>query len=296
MTQSFDAALESDKHEAQRLLGKCMLQLQAYERATKAIAQDHSRVMAFSKQGALETSDAVTDDRRTLGCVVNTLLGSFLNNEDNPRSPETPSLTPSDGSWAAMRYGIRLSASEFSRIEDDLKAFVALRNDLVHNFVDQHNLNSQEDCQAAIKALSEASERITRHWKDLRGWVDDMLDARKMMAEALNSGAVQEWLIHGKIHWPYAKIIHAVREVAAEIAVDGWAPITKTGTIVVNRYPDELPAHYDCNSWGHLIHESRLFEIRYLEINGQRIGCFRDKPVFAKSTRAIEAPEPKQVM
>jgi len=86
-----------------------------------------------------------------------------------------------------MRYQLTLSAEDFARIRSDLRELVLLRNNLVHRFIDQHDLWSTEGCGTARDALVAADARIDRHMKQLRGWAESMDQARHLAAEFIQS-------------------------------------------------------------------------------------------------------------
>ena len=69
----------------------------------------------------------------------------------------------------------------------------------------------------------------------------------------------------------------ALREAAAELAVEGWTPVASAGRWIVERLPEHLPAKYGCSSWRQVVHESRLFELRYRDVGGQRAAWYRPK-------------------
>ncbi|MBP8276214.1 MAG: OST-HTH/LOTUS domain-containing protein, partial [Propionivibrio sp.] len=79
------------------------------------------------------------------------------------------------------------------------------------------------------------------------------------------------------VFWPVAGIVSALREAAGELAVDGWASIAEAGRWIAERFPEQLPAKYGCSSWRQVVHESRIFDLRYFEINGQRSARYREK-------------------
>lgn len=61
----------------------------------------------------------------------------------------------------------------------------------------------------------------------------------------------------------------------AQKRADGIDP--RDGRWIAERHPDQLPAKYGCSSWRQVVHESRLFELRYREVDGQRAAWYRAK-------------------
>ncbi|WP_275540119.1 OST-HTH/LOTUS domain-containing protein [Escherichia coli] len=49
------------------------------------------------------------------------------------------------------------------------------------------------------------------------------------------------------------------------------------GRWIADRHPEQLPAKYGCSSWRQVVHECRLFELRYREVEGQRAAWYRPR-------------------
>ncbi len=192
MTEATTQDVESIQGAVQRLLGQCLLRLQAYERLMKAIATQHEvSGSAKSLSENLAEREAVIA-RKTLGQLVGQLLGSFLTRDDQLK-PINDSSEPSKGA-ASIAFSMQIAypADAFLRIERELSEFVQLRNDLVHHFAERHDLTNFAGCQIAEQALIEAAKRIERHHADLRSWGEDLNNSRIMMAEAIKSPELRD--------------------------------------------------------------------------------------------------------
>lgn len=73
--------------------------------------------------------------------------------------------------------------------------------------------------------------------------------------------------------------VRALREAASELAVDGWTSVAEAGRWISKRHPEQLPAKYGCSSWRQVLHESRLFELRYRDVGGQRTAWFKAREI-----------------
>ena len=177
---------------------------------------------------------------------------------------------------------LRMSVEDYDRTQNDLKELVLLRNNLVHHFIDQHDLWSLDGCRDAHDSLVAAYSRIDKHFEQLRGWAEHMDQARRLAAEFAQSDAFRDLVINGNapdgsVDWTAAGIVRVLREADAELAIEGWTPVASAGRWIAERHPDQLPAKYGCSSWRQVVHESRLFELRYREVNGQRAAWYRAK-------------------
>ncbi|MBV6795056.1 OST-HTH/LOTUS domain-containing protein [Xanthomonas campestris pv. daturae] len=225
---------------------------------------------------------------KTLGTLVGNLLGSYVVTNEAETPAEVTADAPEDVISFGMRMHLSMSAEDFARTQDDLKELVSLRNNLVHHFIDQHDLWSLDGCRGAHDALVAAYSRIDQHFEQLRGWAEHMDQARRLTAEFVQSDAFHDLVVNGiapdgVVDWPAAGIVRALREAAGELAVEGWAPVASAGRWITERHPDQLPAKYGCSSWRQVVHESRLFELRYREVDGQRAAWYRAKQDSAHS-------------
>lgn len=133
-----------------------------------------------------------------------------------------------------------------------------LRNNLVHHFIDhqfidQHDLWSTDGCRSARDALVAAYHRIDQQFEQLRGWAEHMDQARRLVAELVQSDVFRDLVINGiapdgTVDWPAAGIVRARREAANELAVDGWTPVAAAGRWIMERSPEEQPNKYGCDS------------------------------------------------
>ena len=278
--QPIDEELQTLQRDVQRMLGRCLLRLQQYEQLMKAIVAHHeisASGLPLESNQAERIADAAN---KTLGTLVGTLLGTYVTSgdQDEVAEPDAPDNIIS----FKMKMSLRMSAEDFDTTQNDLKELVLLRNNLVHHFIDQHDLWSLDGCRGAQESLVAAYSRVDQHFEQLRGWAEHMDQARRLAAEFAQSDAFRDLVINGiapdgSVDWPAAGIVRALREAADQLAVDEWTPVATAGRWIAERYPDQLPAKYGCSSWRQVVHESRLFELRYREVNGQRAAWYRPK-------------------
>jgi hypothetical protein len=278
-TLSNDDALQPLQRDVQRLLGRCLLRLQQYERLMKAIVAHHDISGPAHSLEAIRAARIEETATRTLGTLVGQLLGSYVVTEEGDAGNQDPD-PPVDVISFRMRAQLNLSAEDYARTQDDLKDLVSLRNSLVHHFIDQHDLWTVDGCRAAQDALTAAYTRIDQHFEQLRGWAEHMDQARRLAAEFVQSDVFHDLVINGiapdgTVDWPAAGVVRALRDAASELAVDGWTPVAAAGRWISERHPEQLPAKYGCSSWRQVVHESRLFELRYRNVDGQRAAWYK---------------------
>lgn len=273
MTAAADDRLQIARDEVRRSLGHCLLTLQSYERVMKAIMADHelSARLQSGSTAALQVCASADLSRSTLGQLVQQLTNSFLTSDEGA---ERPASAQHDVAFH-MRVQVRLSVDDFERIKHGLTELVLLRNNLVHHFLDQHDLKSLEGCQKAIERLAADSCTIDQRLGELREWAQDLSQARRYAAEILASGDMRKFIVGGAIHWPSTTIIAALRQAASKLAIDGWTHVETASDWITSQDPGERPDAYGCRSWRQVLHQSGVFELQYRRAQGRRSAWYR---------------------
>lgn len=274
--------LNALQREVQRMLGKILLRLQQYERLTKIIVAHHKLSGPAHSLDTIRAERIADTSGKTLGTLVNDLLGSYVINNEIGGPEEETAISPEKVNSVSFRAGLKVSDGDFARITNELKELVSLRNNLVHHFIDQHDLWSLEGCRGAQDALVAASNNIYQHIEQLKIWVENMQKCQRQVAEFLQSDEGREFIVNGiapdgTVYWPAAGIVYALRGAAGELAIDGWTCLATASTRILEREPEQSPAKYGCSSWRQVVHESRIFELRHFEIDGRRSARYREK-------------------
>lgn len=140
------------QQEVQRLLGRCMLRLQQYEKLMKAILAHHD--ISGPAQELDQRRDARIEDISTnsLGQVVAKLMGSYLVRDGEVEAAKD-AIHSTDDITISMRVQIQMSKEDHARTTASLRELVLLRNGLVHHFIDQFDLWSVDGCASANEHL-----------------------------------------------------------------------------------------------------------------------------------------------
>ena len=140
-----DESLPVARHAVEHLFGQCLLRLQSYELLMKSIVAGHQLSGPTTSIKEAQANRAAETGRKTMGSLVNALMGSFL----VPEGQEEIRKDREDAPSLAWNVVIALPPEEFARIEAEHRDLVLLRNTLVHHFLEQHNLRTADGCQAA---------------------------------------------------------------------------------------------------------------------------------------------------
>lgn len=288
MTAGSDDAVQTLQHEVQRLLGKCLLRLQQYELLMKVIVAHHDISGPVQSLNAIRATRLAETDRKTLGTLVGQLLGSYLVHDEVGTAVRAATDTFDDENSISLRIQLHLTPEDFARTEGGLRELVLLRNSLVHHFLDQHDLTTLKGCRGAQTTLNTACSRIEHHLDELRQWVEHLENTGRQLSDFVSSDGFHNLMVNGiasdgTVHWPLAGAVRALRDAATELAIDGWTAVAAAGSWIAARDPGQLPSKYGFSSWRQILHESRLFELRYIERGGQRAAWYREKESISNS-------------
>ncbi len=138
MTTLSDDALQTIQREIQRLLGRCLLRLQQYERLIKAIVAHHEISGPPHALEAIRAARVTETARKTLGTLIGDLLGSYVVVNGDQTAPKDTINSSEDTASFNFRMQLGLSDIDFARTETELRELVLLRNSLVHHFIEEH--------------------------------------------------------------------------------------------------------------------------------------------------------------
>lgn len=186
-----DSEVDALRQEMHQKLGGCLVRLQQYELVMKELV---ARARVEGEAKALPETLAAQDARfakRTLGQVVGDFVDRMLEDTDLENVPEAPVDAPA-------RIGIYFSTAFPSDTKTDVQSsledFVRLRNDLVHGFIRDHDIETATGLSSAIDDLDATYTTIDRRFDELSDWYQQMVDLQQLVAEFIESDAGQELL------------------------------------------------------------------------------------------------------
>lgn len=261
------------RREVEHLFGKCILRFQAFELLMKALVAQHRVSGAYAPPKGALTRQVDDTQRKTLGSLVGDMMTSFLVPEG--QEGRSDDADEQSGSSFTMLQQIVLPPDEFARMEAEHRDLVALRNFLVHHFLEEHDLHSEVGCRGARQALVVALDRVTRACNDLSGLALESAAARKAMADLLATPAMRDAIVSGRPPWPHTTIVQALHNASTALAAGDWTPVDAAVEWLAAHYPDESPKDYGCRTWQQVIHDSGLFELQRREADGRRHAWYR---------------------
>ncbi|UCV23827.1 OST-HTH/LOTUS domain-containing protein [Ferribacterium limneticum] len=244
--------------------------MQQLELLVKALWIDSEHESAFGQveeiQAAqLRRKEFVSD--KTLGTVLKSFVGSYIAPDLGKDAGDGVSASVIDKKML-FRYKSKISMAEddYARTVQEFEALVAMRNDLVHHFIERFNLWSDEGCEAAEAHLNSCDQQIESQLSIMHAWVKSHQEARDRTLALVNSDDFLVFLSHGEqscrpIDWADTPIVKILFEAESRIAKDGWVSLVDAISWMAIEYPNEKPMLYGCSRWRHLLHETQLFEV-----------------------------------
>jgi hypothetical protein len=255
-----DSIAEAQR-EVQRKLGRTLLRIQQLEIMVKSMVA-HSVVEGESgdMRGFLNKRKQDVANK-TLGQVVGGLKTDILSLPRNEKDEQQEHHGDPTKFWFRMSFRIEMSPEELQRTHQELAELVELRNELVHHFIEIHDIWTEAGCAIADAYLDDCFRVIDQRLEGLR-------KIAQRQIEAMQSGEVKDFVLHGILPsgagaiWSSCTIVNLLREAEAALAVDGWTPLARAIEYISSREPSHTPKRYGCSSWRQVLHESGVFTIR----------------------------------
>jgi len=262
------------QREVQRKLGRCLLRIQQYERQLKAVVSFSALRGPADQLQMIQEKNIACAQSKTLGALVGMLTENHLVPEGKDEDASETESSLYGESWVSYRQQLGMPAEQYESTKAALKELVALRNGLVHHFLERFDLWSEPSCLAADGFLDQSYATIDIHYLKLRDWAKSLDELRFTMASFLGSQAFEDMFdginADGSIQWPISGICSCLRSAESELARGGWTPLEAAIRWIGHLYPKETPKRYGCSSWRQVLYESRQFEVRKVLAEHQR--------------------------
>ena len=280
MTEDPRPALQRD---VQRLLGRCMLRIQQYERLMKAILAHHELA------GPVETLEVQRSTRieklsdKSLGTLVKALFETYVVPDGFERDLLPDGKVATDRISMAFSFRMSMAPDRWAQTKEAVEDLVAMRNDLVHHLIDRFDVWSEEGCVAAVRHLEDSYGRIDRHYLELVEWAKSMEMAREAAESFAKSPAFYELIVNGiapdgSFAWSNSGMVRALRQASEANDIQGWARLDEVCTWLATHEPEQTPDKYGCRTWPQVVNESRLFDLQYrTSIDGRKEGWIRER-------------------
>ena len=218
------------QREVQRLLGRCMVRIQQYEKALKTLLAHHEIAGPVDTLADQPAQRAEKLAGQTLGNLAKQLFESFVVPEGFERELLPDDKTPTDRISVAHSFRMTLCSEQLAQTKSSIQEFVDLRNDLVHHFLSHFNIWEEQGCLGAIAYLEDSYLRIDARFQELRAWMLTMQTASEATAAFMASEVYLDLLIYGinpdgSFEWSQTGIVRALRNEVQALAGDDGVPL-----------------------------------------------------------------------
>lgn len=269
------------QRDVQRLMGRCMLRLQQYERLMKAMLAHHELGGPMDQLEAQQATRVEKFSDKSLGTLVKALFESYVVVEGAEKPVLDDTKVPTDRISMSFQFRMEMAEERRAEVKAAIDDLVLMRNELVHHLIERFDVWTDQGCVAAAEHLNQCYERIDRHYEELRRWAESMDDVRAHAASFAQSEVFLDMVLNGiapdgTFDWPNTGIVRVLREAATAKATEGWARLDEATAWIAERHPEQVPQKYGCRSWPQVLSESKGFRLEYRRTDdGPRIAWYR---------------------
>lgn len=185
-------SIPEQQRDVQRLLGRCMLRIQQYERLMKDILTHHELSSAIHQLEAQKVLRAQRYSDKSLGTLVKSFFESYVIEEGTePRVTKEPAANESQIS-VSFRHQIQMSEERRAQTLAAIEELVAMRNDLVHHLIERFDVWTDEGCARASEHLLQCHVTVDARFSELRQWAESMENARALSASFAQSDVFRD--------------------------------------------------------------------------------------------------------
>lgn len=258
------------QREVQRKFGRNLLCLQQYEKLAKFLVAEQTIAGTADDLVNAQLLRHESVANKTLGQVVGDLVGGFIAPANSTADPVANDEDERDLTMPFIQAStcIELPEDVFKRTQQNLADLVALRNELVHHFLEKHDLMTEPGCLAADTYLDVCFKQIDAYWNELQQWAKHSDDLRTQLASYIKTPEFRDFIIHGikpgnaGVLWASCTIVNLLRDAEADLAKEGWTLLSNAIEYIGKREAEHTPEKYGCSSWPQVLHESKQFELR----------------------------------
>ncbi len=213
-----------------------------------------------------ERKDQLSD--KTLGTLVKSLFETYVVPDGFERDLVPKETISSEQISMTVAHRIQMSPEALEETRSAIESLVAMRNELVHHFIERFDIFTDEGCIKGVSYLEGCYDQIDQHFRQLAEWARTMDEARIATVQFMQSTQFIELLVNDNtpnaaVEWQHTGIVRELRDVVRKLGVDGWHSVDRARELILLRSPDQTPQHYGYRTWPQLLSESRLFDLEY---------------------------------
>lgn len=253
--------IEELKNEVLRKIGRNVVLYQQLEVMLKLLVSNGNIAGYVCDLQLIKEQKKEKVMRQTLGHVA----GQFLENtygEYQEHDEELDELSEKK-MHVSFSYKIQSDENHYQRTKENLAKIIQERNDLIHHFILNYNLNSMDSLLEAEQYLDCKREALLPELENVKQYLKALDEGRKELARLISSGEADRLWKLDELRQEYVVILLGrIIEVAAR--ADGWTLVVHAGQLLHQNAPDQLKEvkkKYNCRTLNELITKTEIFEL-----------------------------------
>lgn len=169
MVSDEPATFQGLQQEVQGKFGRNLLRLQQIEQLTKRLLVEQEIAGPVDKLERIKAERKQEVTGKTLGQTVGELKGNFfaLRVQEAQAESDAGSSTDCTSAWMRISFRMEMEEDHFRETERKLAGLVTLRNNLVHHFLDNHDIGTEHSCRIASAYLDDCFKEIEGRYAEL---------------------------------------------------------------------------------------------------------------------------------
>lgn len=227
--------------------------------------------------------------KQTLGQVA----GQFLENTHGGYSETDDELPALKEKGGHLSFSFRIESDEdyYLKTKDNLAKIVKERNDLIHNFPLNFNLDKIERLREAENYLDVQREALLPEHDKVKQYLQALDEGSKEIAKLIVSGEAERLWKLDELRQEYVvMLLGRIIEVAKR--VDGWTLVVHAGQLLHQNAPDQLKEvkkKYKCKTIKDLILMTEIFDFEEESTTkGGRRAIYRFKDGWGLETHPLD--------
>ena len=223
-----------ERDEVLRRIGRNVVNFQMVEAMLKHLNATASVHGPASELAERMEAQRTAVHRKTMGELAGRMVTHVLQAPPEHQTPDEISEP-----WVGFHFSVETDAQFIDQHDQEMRALVDARNDLIHHFLPRWYSAVDGDADAALAYLDAQRDETFRMLDRLRGWVTTMDEGRKQLAAFFASPEGARQMELGFLQGSH--LVAILGEIALKTArPDGWAYLTTALNLIRSKAPDEL--------------------------------------------------------
>ena len=220
--------------EVLRRIGRNVVIFQQVEHLLKFLNAHSAVIGPASQLSARVEKQVAAVHKNTLGELAGKLVNNIL---QPPAEHESPDEI--DEIWFGFRFSVGADAEFVDRHDQEMRALVDARNDLIHHFLPRWQSSVGGDTESALTYLDAQRAEAVRMMERLEGWARSLETGRKQLAAFWASPEGERQMELAFLQG--SRLVAMLGEIAMRTArSDGWALLSTAGHLIKREAPAEL--------------------------------------------------------